>query len=103
MQVRSVCVAVPLLLLLLPHSWPRGNTHAHGCCWHAIHPPLNNKRAVCRCAKLVPLRSLSYVGGAAAAAAVDYSAGGYWGLQPAVRVAMLHALVHDALETDELR
>ncbi len=42
-------------------------------------------------------------GGAAAVTTVDYPAGGYWGLPPAARVAMLHALVHDALETDELR
>lgn len=42
-------------------------------------------------------------GGAAAVAAADYPAGGYWGLPAAARVGLLHALVHDALETDELR
>ena len=44
------------------------------------------------------------VGGAAPAAAEDdYPAGGYWALPAAARVGMLHALVNDALETDELR
>ncbi|KAI3426127.1 hypothetical protein D9Q98_008506 [Chlorella vulgaris] len=34
---------------------------------------------------------------------VAYPLGGYWGVQPAVRVAMLHALVHDALDCGEVR
>jgi hypothetical protein len=41
--------------------------------------------------------------GAAAAAEADYPEGGYWAVPPAVRVSMLHALVHDALECEELR
>ena len=43
---------------------------------------------------------------AAAATAEDappYPSGGYWGLPPGVRVRMLRALVHDALDTAALR
>ena len=40
-----------------------------------------------------------YTAAVAAAAAVDYPEGGYWGVSPALRVSMLYALVHDALDT----
>eukprot|EP00887_Chlorella_sp_A99_P007601 scaffold28.g7601.t1 len=42
-------------------------------------------------------------GGAAPVAAVDYPAGGYFGVHPAARVQMLHDLLHDALDLFEFR
>lgn len=33
----------------------------------------------------------------------SYPEGGYWSLDPAVRLRMLHALMHDALETNPVR
>lgn len=41
--------------------------------------------------------------GSAPAPAVDYPPGGYWAVPPKERVAMLHALVHDALDTYPVR
>lgn len=41
--------------------------------------------------------------GVGCAPAVDFPGGSYWGLPAAARVAMLHALINDALECGELR
>ena len=40
---------------------------------------------------------------APAAPRVEYPAGGYWGLDPGMRVGMLYALAHDALQTWPMR
>ena len=44
-------------------------------------------------------------GGGPAVVSVQYPEGGagYWGLAPAARVSLLHALIHDALECGQLR